>query len=694
MGKYWMQLLVALLLVFSVAAGQEDESAEVQLRAALHKELVEGDLSGAIELYQKVVSNPNAGRATIARALLQIGLCYEKLGDAQARPVYRKLIDGYPEQLREVDVARRRLAEIAKMSAETSETPAFQHIQMTARLYMPASLSPQGNRMAFPHDLSLWIAPVHGKVSPEIAGVPEKLTGQIGVFGPLAWSGDGKWIAFNAFPEANFLNPDIYVISSGGGEPARVVADRFLGELRIGDDLLGISLSPDGRKLAYVSGLIGQEKVHVIPVTGGEAVPLSVDQSRQPAFSPDGKWIACVTKSAIQGIKDDEPNSDVHGALWIASSNGEYAVLVTEDPGRIRNPVWSPDGKMIAYLYDDGIAQSTRELQIIPIREDGRPAASPGKLKLPSAVSQLAGWTARNQIGIMKSVPETSGIYKVAVTGGRAALIRAGENEHPRWSPDGSRIYFGFQGGIKWIAAEGGESSDVPLRATEVVEDAYGGSNEPSPDGHSLVFAGYLKKSAERSINIWTVPSDGGVPRQISNFRSPAEARFPCWAPNGKVIAFIKADRGEAPGIYFAPAEGGDSRRIVGVGVARIAWSPNGTDIAYFSNVTLNLFNLQSGESRTVAVMRKNSSLKPPPSIEEEVAWSPDGKQLAYTYSGNIWLVSVDNPQPVSLNTGRAELRATHIDWSPDGKWLVFKGETGSDFELHLMTDFLPLVKR
>ncbi len=697
MGKYWMQLLVALLMVFSIAAGQEDDSPEVQLRAAMHMELVEGDLSGAIELYQKVASDPNAPRATVARALLQIGLCYEKLGDTQARPAYQKLIDGYPEQRREVEAARRRLAEMAEMSAEASGMPAFQHIEMTARLYMPGTLSPQGDYMAFPAHFSLWIVPVHGKVNPEIAGVPEELTEQMGVFGKLTWSRDGNWIAFNAAPNANFFNPDVYVVSSGGGEPTRVVANRFPPGISPRTEFpdLGVSLSPDGTKLAHVAGVVGQEKVYVIPVTGGEAVPLSVDQSRQPAFSPDGEWIACVTESRTQGGEDDQPKSTVRAALWIASSNGENAIQVTEAPGRIRSPVWSPDGRMIAFLHDDGTTENTRDLRIVPIREDGRLGAPPSKLELPFEASQLAGWPVRGEIGILKPAPGTSGIYKIAVTGGRAALIRAGEGNHPRWSPDGRRIYFGSQGGIKWIASEGGESSDVPFRTSEVVEGAYGGSNEPSPDGSMLVFAGHAKMPGEVDINIWIIPSNGGVPRQITDFRSPTDARFPCWSPDGKVIAFVKVDHGEGACIFFVPAEGGGNRRIVaGVGLTGIAWSPNGTDIAYFANAALNLFNLRTAESRMLIEVLKYSGPKAPLTPDHEMTWSPDGKQLAYAHNGIIWRVPLDNPKPLRLETGRAELMATHIDWSPDGKWLVFKGETGGDIQLHLMSDFLPLVSK
>jgi hypothetical protein len=442
-AKHWIQFLVPLFLVLSIALGQEEESPEVQLRAAMHMELVEGDLPAAIELYQKVASNTNAPRATVARALLQIGLCYERLGDALARPAYQKLIDGYPEQREEVEIARQRLAEMAKTSATAVEMPMFRHIQMTARLYEPACLSPQGDRLAFTAEGGLWLVPVHGEVHTEIAGVPERLTEPMGAWGQLAWSRDGNWIAFNAHKS------DVYVVPSAGGVPTRIVADRFPGGGRSPWDY-AISLSPDGTKLAFAAGFEGQDRLYLIPVTDGKAAPLPVDQSRQPAFSPDGRWIAFVTESRTDRFEDNELMSTFRGTLWVASSNGEDAMPLIEIPGRVRSPVWSADGKMIAYLHDDGINEFTRELRIIQIREDGHLAEAAGELELPFVTRELlAGWTTRNEIGFLKFVPGSSSIYRVAVMGGRAALIRAFYGDHPRWSPDlfstpGPDLLYGF----------------------------------------------------------------------------------------------------------------------------------------------------------------------------------------------------------------------------------------------------------
>ena len=56
---------------------------EIRFREARHKEQVEGDLNGAIKLYQSIAS-AQGDRSLAAKALVQLGRCYEKQGNAEA----------------------------------------------------------------------------------------------------------------------------------------------------------------------------------------------------------------------------------------------------------------------------------------------------------------------------------------------------------------------------------------------------------------------------------------------------------------------------------------------------------------------------------------------------------------------------------------------------------------------------------
>jgi Tol biopolymer transport system component len=83
------------------------------------------------------------------------------------------------------------------------------------------------------------------------------------------------------------------------------------------------------------------------------------------------------------------------------------------------------------------------------------------------------------------------------------------------------------------------------------------------------------------------------------------------------------------------------------------------------------------------------------------LAWSPDGKQLAFTTSSGekgplsrIRIVSLEDLTTVTLQVGFPEADYWHVSWSPDGKRLAFVALQGGDPELWLMEDFLPLIAK
>ncbi|OGD14664.1 MAG: hypothetical protein A2V76_08610 [Candidatus Aminicenantes bacterium RBG_16_63_14] len=87
--------LLAVFLTALLAAGQKNDQAELALKAAIKTEIVDGNLKGAIELYKKIAALPGAGRATVATALLRMGQCHEKLGDADLREARKAMSKWY-----------------------------------------------------------------------------------------------------------------------------------------------------------------------------------------------------------------------------------------------------------------------------------------------------------------------------------------------------------------------------------------------------------------------------------------------------------------------------------------------------------------------------------------------------------------------------------------------------------------------
>jgi hypothetical protein len=103
-------LCAGLVLPAASAKGPGGQQPKLLLEEATKKELVDGDLKGAIEIYQKILSLEGVPRASVARALLHLGQCYEKLGSTEARKAYERLVREFADQPEETTAARARLS--------------------------------------------------------------------------------------------------------------------------------------------------------------------------------------------------------------------------------------------------------------------------------------------------------------------------------------------------------------------------------------------------------------------------------------------------------------------------------------------------------------------------------------------------------------------------------------------------------
>ncbi|MDO8928088.1 MAG: tetratricopeptide repeat protein [Bacteroidota bacterium] len=104
---------VFLLTLILFASGNSwSQSAEQLYQQGIMKEEGEGSLREAIELYKSVADNTQADRALRAKALYQMGNCYEKLGQQEARGVYEKLVANYSDQPELVTNAKRKLSKL------------------------------------------------------------------------------------------------------------------------------------------------------------------------------------------------------------------------------------------------------------------------------------------------------------------------------------------------------------------------------------------------------------------------------------------------------------------------------------------------------------------------------------------------------------------------------------------------------
>jgi Tol biopolymer transport system component len=171
------------------------------------------------------------------------------------------------------------------------------------------------------------------------------------------------------------------------------------------------------------------------------------------------------------------------------------------------------------------------------------------------------------------------------------------------------------------------------------------------------------------STNIWVMAANGASPRPLT--RHDEEGYYldewPMWSPDSRRIAFARNDNldGSDPtnGIYVVGVDGGGLARISRAEVSALAWSPDGSKIAYVhqSHRYIGLLDVGTGRSRRLQA--------PGISWPSSVSWSPRGRFLAIAAAGALFIA------PASGGAARQVVAARglgEVSWSPDGCCLLF----------------------
>ncbi|NQU65290.1 MAG: PD40 domain-containing protein, partial [SAR324 cluster bacterium] len=691
------------------------QNAHDLFQKALVAERTQGDLDQAIQLYKQIIANHADDRALAAKALLQMGGCYEKLGNTEAQKAYGRIVEEYADQSATMAQARTRLAVlISSVGSDKPLQPKFTKIKIPTRLSRSVKLSPDGKNLTLVSDKKLWKLPLSGNLGPRFSGIPVQLNTEgieVDHQAGLSWSGDGKWIAFHEFPSADTTekeknNQSIFVVSSKGGKPTKVSETYSKGRI----ENFWISLSPDGKTLAHSSINNNGQYVFSTPVDGGTSKQLVDIQSREPAFSSDGKWIAYV---------EDKNFGTGGGNLWIVPAVGGEPKLIAK-AGYATSPVWSPDNSMIAFVDDDKKTQ----INLVEVPLEGQENSNVIRIDAPEGmqgVSLLAGWTSENKIGAVLTKKVENAIYSLPVQGGMATVVLSDcWAMMPRWSPNGSQIYYtsseikgsqkAFQLTLASVPANGGTGKFLAKDkgGKKVWQLGNQGGNRISPDGKTIISAAWQELIPNINfprVNLWKISTDGLESEKITDKKGHYFDASPSWSPDGKNIAFIRAKLKrtkssllDTVNIITINSSGSEEKILVTVYdkfIFSLVWSPDGKMLAYLSmenkapkTKQINFINAENG-----AVMF--SWEVPSADTDIELAWAPDSKRIAINDGERkvIKIMTVNNGNIEDIKTNLGDVKIRHIDWSPDGERFVFAGKKRGEAGFWFMENFLPLDK-
>lgn len=433
----------------------------------------------------------------------------------------------------------------------------------------------------------------------------------------------------------------------------------------------------------------------------------------EPSLSSDGAEIAFVSG----------------GDIWTVPAAGGTASMLVTDSATEGRPLYSPDGRELAFTSTRAGAANVYVLTL-----------ATGKLRrltFSDANEQLDGWSRDGRwiyiSGPSNDVARQNDVYRVAATGGTPLEVSRERylnefNSAP--SPDGQSIALMAKGisSTQWWRNGHSHIDEAELWLKPVAANApyrrlLGATSKRlwpmwGADGRTLWFM----SDEGGTENIWRMPVDGGAAQQVTKFTDgrvlfPSiaydgrsivfEREFEIWkldvatgavakvpvalrgapaaagerrlvetsfrsmsvSPDGKKLAVIA--HGE---VFAAPAkDGGQAQRLTETAGAEtdLAWSPDSRRLAYVA---------ERGRASQVMeydfAAQKERPLTPASDFDAAPAYSPDGKMLAYVHGTRqvrVIALGAGAGRDTVLFEGALDRNdGSKLAWSPDSKWLAF----------------------
>ncbi|MHB8054315.1 MAG: S41 family peptidase [Candidatus Aminicenantales bacterium] len=415
----------------------------------------------------------------------------------------------------------------------------------------------------------------------------------------------------------------------------------------------------------------------------GTPIPSAGDDGpgwlRYPAISPDGTTIVFTYKGNLYRV---------------AASGGDAALLTTHEAEDYR-PVWSPDGRSLAFASD---RYGNFDIFLMPaeggeaVRLTFHSADEIPFSFTPDGTGIVFG-AVRQDSAANRQFPDSAQpeLYVVPVSGGRVRQILTTPAEDAVFSRDGRFLLYHDK--------KGGENEWRKHHTSSVTRDIWIYDLQAGTHRKITSFAGedrspklvsgdqafYYLSEESGSFNVRRMSLDGGASEQITAFKTHP-VRFLSLAGNGMLCfgydgaIYTQTGTGPAQKVNIRLATDDGMNRVQNVdvssGVTEMAVAPSGKEIAFIARGEVFVASVEGGVTKRVTDT---------PGREESLSFSPDGKGLAYgSERDGRWLICESrrtrNEEPYFYaSTVLAEKiliddpkGATQPLYSPDGKEIAY----------------------
>ena len=399
---------------------------------------------------------------------------------------------------------------------------------------------------------------------------------------------------------------------------------------------------------------------------------------RYPAMSPDGSLIAFSFK----------------GDIYTVPTNGGRALQITTHPSHDTRPVWSPDGKLLAFASD---RMGSMDIYVVD-KEGGIPKRLTTHSGNETPITFKGNGHLLFQANILPSTDDmqfASGqfpqVYEVSIKGGRPIMFSSMPMEDICFSTDGKKILYHDKKGYEdpWRKRHTSSITRDIWMCSLDNERSYKKLSSFNGEDRNPIWAGadsyYYLSEQNGSFNVFKANINGGNPIQITKhekhpvrFLSRANNGMLCYGYDGGIYTLKEGEQPQKVNIKVVTDQINRDiiRQIKNNGATQIALSSEGKEIAFILRGDVYVTSTEYKTTRQITNTAEQ---------ERNVDFAPDGRSLVYASERNgLWQLyqsKIANKEE-KLFTYATEIKEEKLtdsnvtsfqpQYSPDGKEVAF----------------------